>query len=95
MSDRQDIPVDHPPCENVTKALARITATQWLIGVLLAVCLGLLPLIFDGRRTSETLSARMDVAEDRYKRNREDFTEIKVLLREMDAKINDLRDRTK
>ncbi len=82
-------------CPVGIKNTSRISAMQWLFGILATGVLGGVLLgatVINGvREDTARLNRRVTLAEDRHERTQRDFAEIKQLLREMSRKIDELR----
>jgi uncharacterized protein HemX len=84
-------------CPVGIKNTSKITAVQWLLGILITSVMGgalLAATVINGvQQETANLNRRITLAEDRYDRSQQDFAEIKKLLRELSNKIDELHRR--
>ncbi len=82
-------------CPVGIKNMSRISAIQWLLGILITCALAgaFYSTAALGVMSTETasLNRRITLAEDRWERSQQDMGEIKQLLRDLNRKIEDLR----
>ncbi len=82
-------------CPVGIKNTSRISAMQWLLGILISGAIGgtiLATTVINGiQQETAQLNRRITLAEDRYDRSQQDFAEIKKLLRDLSNKIDELR----